>query len=312
MKVLVVASYNIGRFSPFVLEQVYALKELGVYFDLFGVKGKGVVGYMRCRKGLLQKIKEFNPDVIHAHYGMSGLLANLQRRVPVITTYHGSDIHSGGLVLLLSRLSMRLSKYNIFVSDKLYEFANYQKKNFLVQACGVDFDKFVLLSKEEARNQLGWSLDEKRVLFAGAFDNEIKNPKLAKQACELMFGCKLIELKGYNRKDVNLLMNACDCLLMTSHREASPMVIKEAMLCGTPVVSVDVGDVKDVVGETEGCFIVSRDVEEIAARLYDATKFSKENGKTNGRKRIADLGLDNKIIAERIEELYTLVIGDSV
>ncbi|HHU17890.1 MAG TPA: glycosyltransferase family 4 protein [Clostridiales bacterium] len=308
MKVLIVASYNSGKFSPFVLEQVDALKEQNVSFDFFGIQGKGVRGYLRCRQELLTKIGEFRPDIIHAHYGLSGLLANLQRKVPVVTTYHGSDIHSGGMLLKLSKMSMRLSKYNIFVSSKLLEMANYRKGNATVQACGVDFDKFIVLPKEEARKQLDWGLDEKCVLFAGAFDNVIKNSELAKEACELIPECKLIELKGYSREEVNLLMNACDCLFMTSHREASPMVIKEAMLCGTPVVSVDVGDVKEVIGNTNGCFIVNRDPKEIANRLSDAIKFSIEKGKTNGRERIMELGLDNRQVAEKIVNIYKKIL----
>ncbi len=273
-------------------------------FDFFGIKGKGVIGYLNARQALLKKIKVYEPDIIHAHYGLSGLLANLQRKISVVTTYHGSDIHSGGLLLKLSRLSMKLSKYNIFVSNKLLELANYQKKNAAVQACGVDFDKFMILPKEAARKQLGLDLSDKLVLFAGAFDNEIKNPELAQQACKLLPECKLIELKGYRREEVNLLMNACDCLLMTSHREASPMVIKEVMMCGTPVVSVDVGDVKDVLGETEGCFIVNRNAEEIASKLSDTIIFSAQKGKTSGRKRISELELDNRQVAERILDIY--------
>jgi len=303
-----VASYNGGKFSPFVLEQVGAIKDQHVEFDFFGIKGKGFWGYLNCRKILLKKISEFKPDIIHAHYGLSGLLANLQREVPVVTTYHGSDIHSGGFLLLLSRVSMRLSKYNIFVSDKLYEIAHFYKDNTTVQSCGVDFDKFKAMSREEARKQLGLDLQSNYILFAGSFDNPIKNSSLAQQACNLIPGCKLIELKGYSREEVNLLMNACDCLLMTSHREGSPMVTKEAMLCGTPIVSVDVGDVKELVGETEGHFIVSMDAEKIAIGLNNAIRFSKGKGKTGGRERLIELGLDNKQVAERIVQVYKSTI----
>jgi len=307
MKVLIVASYNSGKFSPFVLEQANALKNQAIEIDFLGIEGRGTIGYLRCRRGLLKKINEYKPDIIHAHYGLSGLLANLQRKVPVVTTYHGSDIHSGGLLLTLSQFSMRLSRYNIFVSDKLLKLANYHRRNAMVQPCGVDFDKFNVLSREEARKLLGWGANGKYVLFAGDFDNTIKNPELARQACNLLLECELIELKGYNRKEVNLLMNASNCLLMTSHHEASPMVIKEAMLCGTPVVSVDVGDVADVVKGTEGCFIAERNATEIASKLSEAISFSKQKEKTNGRERITELGLDNKQVAKRIVEIYEFV-----
>lgn len=285
MKVLIVASYNRGRFPPFVLEQVNALKAKNVSFDFFGIKGKGVIGYLNARQALLKKIKVYEPDIIHAHYGLSGLLANLQRKISVVTTYHGSDIHSGGLLLKLSRLSMKLSKYNIFVSNKLLELANYQKKNAAVQACGVDFDKFMMLPKEAARKQLGLDLSDKLVLFAGAFDNEIKNPELAQQACKLLPECKLIELKGYRREEVNLLMNACDCLLMTSHREASPMVIKEVMMCGTP----------EYIKEGEnGFFTTNRRIEEVGDLIIDLINKPEE------RKKIGDNAI------KTIQVMFTL------
>lgn len=57
-----------------------------------GLQGKGINGYFK-NLSAQKKIKEFHPDIIHAHYGLSGLFANLQRKVPVVTTYHGSDIN---------------------------------------------------------------------------------------------------------------------------------------------------------------------------------------------------------------------------
>lgn len=87
MKVLIVASYNYGKYSPFVSEQAESVKGLNIQIDYFPVKGKGVFGYLKNRKGLLFKIEEYHPDIIHAHYGLSGLLANLQREVPVVTTF---------------------------------------------------------------------------------------------------------------------------------------------------------------------------------------------------------------------------------
>lgn len=115
MKVLIVASHNCGKYSPFVSEQAESTKKKNIQVDYFPVKGKGVFGYLKNRKELLKKIEKYHPDIIHAHYGLSGLLANLQREVPVVTTFHGSDIHSGGIWLLLSKICMYLSAFNIFV-----------------------------------------------------------------------------------------------------------------------------------------------------------------------------------------------------
>lgn len=144
------------------------------------------------------------------------------------------------------------------------------------------------------------------VLFSGSFTNSVKNPELAADAVNLIDEAELMELKGYTRQQVNLLMNAADCLLMTSHREGSPQVIKEAMACGTPVVSVDVGDVRDVISGTDGCYIAERTPEDIADKLRQALAFK---GKTKGRQRIIELGLSNDLVAQRLIEIYEQVLN---
>lgn len=305
MKILIVGNYNPGHFSPFVVEQMQALRLQGVLVDTYGIVGKGLLGYLQNIKGIKRKIDEFKPDLIHAHYGLSGLCANLQRMVPVATTYHGSDIHSGGWVLKLSQLAMRLSAYNIFVSTKMLEMSGYKKLNACVQSCGLDLNVIQEIDREEARKELGLNQHEKLGLFSGSFDNYIKNYPLAKNALNRLSNVRLIELKGYSRREVNLLMNAVDFQLTTSFRESGPLVVKEAMACGTPVVSVDVGDVKEVMGNTEGCYIAERNPDDIADKIRQALAFK---GKTNGRQRIIDLGLSNDLVAKRLVGIYLQVL----
>ena len=305
MKVLIVANNKPGYFSPFVTEQVEALKKLGVEFDFFGVGGKGVNGYLSNLPSLRKKIQEYQPDLLHAHYGLSGMLANLQRTVPVVTTYHGSDIHSKGLNLSVSKITARYSAYNIFVSPWLLELSGYHGENKCVIPCGVDTTTFTPMERKEARKQLGWNENEQIVLFAGAFDNDVKNSPLAKEAVALVPDTQLVELRGYTREQVSILFNAANCLLMTSHREGSPVVVKEAMACGTPIVSVDVGDVKKVVSDVDGCYITSYDANDIAANIRQALTFK---GKTNGPQRIEEKGLSNEIVAKRILKVYQAVI----
>ena len=69
MKILIVGNYNPGHFSPFVVEQMQALRLQGVLVDTYGIVGKGLLGYLQNIKGIKRKIDEFKPDLIHAHYG---------------------------------------------------------------------------------------------------------------------------------------------------------------------------------------------------------------------------------------------------
>lgn len=305
MRILIVANHNKGYFVPFIVEQVEALKQLGVEVDYFGVHGKGIRGYISNRPLLKKKIREYHPDLIHAHYGLSGLLANLQRLVPVVTTFHGSDIHSKGKNLLFSRIAIHLSAFNIFVSDGLQKQAGYHGKKQCVVPCGIDTNVIRPMERAEARKLLGWDANGQYILFAGAFDVGVKNSPLAKEAAALVEGSQLMEMRGYSRKQVNMAMNAANCLLMTSFREGSPQVVKEALTCGTPVVSVNVGDVAEVTAGIEGCYVTSYNAQDIAKALKQALSFE---GKTSGPLRIEERGFSNELVAKQLMEIYKQVL----
>lgn len=304
MKILIVANKNSGSFVPFVMEQGDSITCAGVEVEYFGVIGKGWTGYLSCRKKLIKKIEECKPDLIHAHYGLCGLLANLQRKVPVVTTFHGSDIESSTMTRCLSRLAMYLSKYNIFVLKSMPDRAGYKKKNYSVVSCGVDLSVLKPMDMEEARKLLNWNTKDIYVLFAGRFDNPVKDPLWAKKCIALAGNYKLVELKGYKKSEVNLLMNACNLLLVTSIRESGPLVVKEAMACNRPIVSTDVGDVRYTLGETKGCYITSRDEVDCVEQIRKAIQFSMKYSQTDGRGRVIDLGLDIHEIAQKIISLY--------
>lgn len=340
MKLLIIASDKGGHFVPFIEEQIAALEACSVLIIRYGVTGKGIIGYLRELPALRRVIRAERPDIIHAHYGLCGLLANLQRMVPVITTYHGSDINVPS-ILRISKIAMRLSAHNIFVSARsmaiafrLSPFAFRLKKRSTLLPCGVNLPKPWSELQTQWVDQLTlnqWAqeklqADARNVLFAGAFDNAVKDPELAFatiQASNTAIGngqwamesnnqspisnspIKLIELKGYNRDQVNALMYNCDALLMTSKTEGSPQVIKEAMACGCPIVSVDVGDVAERVSGVEGCYVVhTREPKDIAEALLQALAFE---GKTNGRERILEMGLSNEQVAKRLVEIYESV-----
>ena len=322
MNILIVGNNKPGHFAPFVEEQVRVLQQQGCEVVFYGVKGKGLLGYLRALPALCRTIRAEQPDIVHAHYGLSGLLANLQRRVPVVTTYHGSDINKPN-ILRFSKIAMRLSAWNIFVSKRNVEIASlpdYLKKRSTLLPCGVNMTDDQLTSRAEARKALGIIDAAKIVLFAGAFNNMVKDPVLAQEAIDQCAkftnglrvlndlkdlndsALTLVELRGYTRAQVNQLMCAANCLLMTSKTEGSPQVIKEAMACGCPIVSVDVGDVAERVSGVDGCYVVSsRKPKDIANALQLAMAFE---GKTNGRQRIIEMGLDNEQVAKRLVEIY--------
>ena len=316
MKILIVASDKCGHFTPFIEEQAAALQAQGCEVLRFGITGHGAMGYLRSLPALKKCIREQQPDLIHAHYGLSCLLASMQRLVPVVSTYHGSDIHNPH-ILPLSRLAMRRSAWNIFVSKTAFAIA--QNVHILpspvclerctVLPCGVDLQAVKMLNKEDARKELHLPLEKTLVLFSGAFDNAVKDAPLAKKAVAQLTEVQLIELKGYSREEVFLLMQAADALLLTSRSEGSPQVVKEAMACGCPIVSTDVGDVRELTAGIAGCYVASsREPSELAALLREALRFAK-NGRTDGRQRLIEKGYTNDRIARQLMEIYTSVLS---
>ena len=300
MKVLIVARCKNGWYAPFITEQVEALQKAGVECRYFGVKKNG---YFKQINSLKSCIKEFKPDIIHAHYGLCGLFATIQCKVPVVTTYHGSDINNPK-VLKLSKIAIKRSAFNIFVSQKNVDAAK-PKGHYSLIPCGIDLDDYQEMSREDARKYLGLEKAKKYILFAGAFDNPVKNASLAKEAVARIDGAELLELKGYSRQQVSALYYAVDTFLMTSITEGSPQVIKEALACGCPIVSVDVGDVKLVIDGVDGCYIARREINAIAEALKMTFDFSRTE---SGRNRIESLKLENSIIAQSIIDIYKTLI----
>jgi len=307
MKVLIVCNgvnnttISFERSRPFIFEQMQELQKTGIDIDLFLIKGTGVFGYLRSRKLLMQKLSSGNFNLIHAHYGFSGMLAILQTKYPVVISFIGTDIN------VLSRrfvswLAMFRSSFNIFVGKKLFDKAIFNRKS-IVLPYGIDFSIIFPIDILQARKKLNIDLEVKLCLFGSSKNRKVKNYKLAKQAVELCNNVELIELTGqYTKEEMNLLINSSNCLLLTSFSEGSPQVIKEAMACNLPIVSTDVGDVRNVIGETAGCYLTSYDQYDVAENIKKAMAF----GKTNGRNMVQHL--DNKVIVSKLYSIYKQIL----
>lgn len=301
MRVLIVCSGNSGSISPFVSDQVQWLQRLGLDVYIFAVRGKGVKGYLSNLPLLRAEIRKLKPDLIHAHSGMSALLAGLQRKVPVIATFHGSDVNDSRL-RRFSRAAMLITRRQIVVSKHMNTLLG---KLLPVIPCAVDTSVFYPMDRAEARRQLDWPPHSKIIQFASAYSNPVKNAALAFEAIELadLQRSQMQELSNLSRQEVALRLNAADVALMTSYSEGSPQFIKEALACGTAVVSTPVGDVQELLAGVDGCYISDFNPQNISAFIKKALLFS-EQGRTKGPEQIEKLELTSETITQKLIREY--------
>ena len=315
MKILIVSRYKTNFADhqlPFVTEQGEAIRALGHEVEYFLVKGN----YIKAVKALKAKIHEFKPDIVHAHFGLSAITAELQSLVPVVTTFHNGETLNWHVNFMSSLMSLR-AKHVIYVAQHIRDLSYFKAKHYSIIPCGVPMEQMVITPKNEACHQLGWDADKKYILFGGVFSNERKNYKLLAEAVVKLHSTSdivCVEMKGLTRAECVLRMCAADLFALPSHSEGSPQALKEAMAVNCPCLATDIADVRELFGEEPGHFILrnprktherwdadEHSLDEMTELLRQALAFG---GRTNGRERILALGLSNEQVAKRIVEIY--------
>lgn len=318
MKILFVCSGNsIVHIAPFIRSQAESLKKKKVEVDFYTVKGKGLWGYIKNILPLRKFLRKNRYDLIHAHYALTGwvsILANMGK-LPVIVSYMGCDVYGdynkNGKRIISSYINIWSAKLLQPLVDRvIVKSANLEKYIYMKRKCsiipnGVDMGVFKPVSKEKSRLLLDLPLNTRYALFLANPHDPRKNYVLFQRALSSEILSEIQPLTPYpiDHTQIPHYLNAADLFVLCSFNEGSPNVIKEAMACNCPIVSTDVGDVREVIGKTEGCFISSFDPNDFAEKIKSALDFDK---RTTGRTDIAHL--EEGIIADKIINLYHEVL----
>ena len=294
--------------GSFVRELVEDVRALGVHVDVLSFDGRTLKRrYAEAVLMLRRALRDGRFDLVHAHYGLTGMVALSQQRVPTVVTFHGSDTGNprvkwqGWVSWLVAR---RVTP--VFVSRDAAR--RLGCPDAAVIPAGVDVDLFRPGPADEARRSLGWSDRGRIVLLPGARADPEKGAELF-DAVVLELRRRVpdliaVSLEGFSRQQVANVMNAVDVTLMTSVFEGSPVAPKESLACTTPVVSVPVGDMPDLLKGLPGCAIAPRNAVALAGAVFEAF----ERGGDKALRARAE-SFSGARMAEQVVDLYRKVLA---
>lgn len=319
MKILIVTSewerYPGDISGIHVRQQVERLREAGLEVDVFPFRGeKKPLNYWQaaCK---LKKLNLAQYDLIHAHHGQAGIVALAQKILPVVVTFHGSDLQgirtSSGRVTLIGYALKAISRWVARRADAVILVAQNLALQlprgvaYQVIPAGINLDVFHPMPQSEARRALNLPQGKKLVLFVGDPARTEKRFWLAQQTMAHLppsLPAELLVAHGIPAKDMPLYMNACDALLVTSSTEGSPNAVKEALACNLPVVSTDVGDIRARVMHINGCIVCEDSSPESLGQAL--IKILTNTRRINGRVFVTDL--DEKFLIQKVINVYNI------
>ena len=289
---------------PFFDQQVSSLERRGVECTVLGVPGeyrgdstRGPLDYARFYPKVLREVQTGAYDLVHANYGLVAPFALAQPTRPIVLTLWGTDLMSEREWL------QSISRYGAQAVDAVVVPSPAMSATLDVDhrliPFGVDTAQFRPIPKADARERVGWDTDAPVALFPYDRSRDVKDYPRARRLVEQVDAdVELRTVSGVAHEEIPYYMNASDLLLVTSRRESGPMIVKEAAACNLPIVSTDVGFVRETIDDVAGCVVSDRD-EELRSGIE---WIAETNVHSNGRERVQSLSLD--AMGESLHELY--------
>ncbi len=311
-----------GSSMVFARRQAESLIAEGLDIECFYLRSRTApVELVREFQRLRARIAAFQPAVVHAQFGTvtAAISALAAGELPLVITYRGGDLNpspAAGLRSFLGRFLSQLAALRaariVCVSKKLLELLWWRRNRAVIVPTGVDTELFRPEPRDAARARLGWPLDRPVILFNAGHDPRVKRLDLAERAAgcarDGLSGLHLEVLRGDTDPDtVPVLMNASDCLVITSDSEGSPAVLQEALACGLAIVSVNVGDAVERLQGVHNTRLVARDPSAIGRAL---TELIAAPLRTDGPGRVRALSL--RETARQLHRLYVEIAGGAV
>lgn len=296
--------------------------------------------YLSVIKNLRKKIKDFKPDILHAHYASSyGLLGALSNFHPYIISVWGSDVYDFPKVSFLHK---SILKYNLSKADKILstsqvmakETNKYTNKEIDITPFGVNLDLFKKTGTPDSEQFIvgnvktlapKYGIDILIKAFKVVVDNNPnidpnliiigdgeQKDELAKLAQDLSLESKISFLGKIENNLLPQYYNSFSVFVTTSilNSESFGVVAVEAMACECPVVVSDADGFTEVVVDNETGFIVPKgDIEATAnaiQKFIDDEKLRNIMGE-KGRKRVKHL-YNWKMNVNKMVKIYHILL----
>lgn len=315
LRVLAVTNMFPAPSSPhagrFIQQQIEGLRRIGLEVKVLFVDRvrQGMRIYADLPSMITKSIVEFQPDLVHVMYGgiMARVVAQVVTDRPVVVSFHGSDLLGqpferlsrrffAACGVIASKQAAKRSSGVVLVAEHLRSWLPAGKEMSPVQVipCGIDLALFRPLDRDHCCTELGWRREAFHIVFQNTGD-PVKRPGLAYAALECLreslgVDAEIHELRGVKYEDVPVWLSASDALLLTSFHEGSPTIVKEALACNLPVVSVPVGDVPQRIEGIRGCYLAGSTPGELAEGLE---KVSLNRRRIEAREAIRSLSIDH-------------------
>jgi glycosyltransferase involved in cell wall biosynthesis len=230
------------------------------------------------------------PDLIHAHFWISGIVAQLvahQLHLPTVVRFHGLGT-DGVRASLESKLAKAATSISASCTDEAFGLIRMgrPRAGISVIPCGVDADVFTPNGPRAPRGRTHRIVSVGKLLPHMGFDAVIEALPLIPDAEFVVIGeadggdlvpdgegCRLrglaeqlgvadrLRIHGPTTfTDLPALLRSADVVACTPAYESSGSVALEAMACGVPVVASAVGPLLDTVVHDVTGYLVDRHV----------------------------------------------------
>jgi len=313
---------EVPEYGIFIKEQIDSLSQTGtIHNEVVFINGR-----REGKKAYLEGIAEIRRragdcDLIHCHHLYSGFAAAAALTgKPRVLSFLNDWLHeiegvrSEMMRTALCNIGVWSADRLIFKSPIPQRYRN--DKRFIYLPNGANSAQFHITDRQTARKALNLDLEAVYLLFVSSKDigRPQKRYDRFKKVVEIVQssfqGRRVEELILVNQPRDRVLdfFNAADLHLMTSDFEGSPNSVKEAVCCGTPVVTTNVGNVQHLLENVPFCRVASDfDVQELASLVGDL--LLEQVDRDEIRKSFLAKNFTQEETAGRLEKVYKELIS---